>query len=267
MVVFAEKSVTGRQEINQDSCLVFHHNEEVYFFGVADGMGSRESGQLASRLALESAAGYLKKHVDNGLYHELTHEAGKIIRRLYYASHMSICEAVEKSAILAGMATTMCAGIIYQNRLVLGNIGSNCCFLLTGQELRKLTVDHTRLQLIRDRNEANPDTGVVKRYGNIVTRFINDTMFEPDVFPEGAPAIELSDNDVLLFCSDGLIIDKTDDAPEYIRQILTKYRLTPRLAAEKLIHYAITHGAEDNVTALVIHHSGHSERGIRSMVW
>ncbi len=249
MIHIAEKSVAGRAPANQDASLVSKLADGFFFLGVADGMGSSVSGGIASSLALASARKQLMQIVSNNvIIEDFDHQAKTIIPKLFYSAHISLTNAIEKDLSLSGMASTMCAGIIFNNRLVVGNIGSSGCMILSGRSLTKITTDHTHLQELHNYRQLFPDSGSIKKFGYMVTRFINGTMFTPDVFPRDMPAIELRHNDVILFYTDGLILDKTDETPQFIRRTLSKHRNDLVEASHKLIDHALKHGADDNIS-------------------
>jgi serine/threonine protein phosphatase PrpC len=172
----------------------------LFFLGVADGMGSSVSGRIASSLALESASEQLMQSVSHsGNIEGFDNQAKTLMPKLFYRAHIALSDAIEKDPSLSGMASTMCAGIIFNNRLIVGNIGSSGCIILSGGSLKKITTDHTHLQELLNYKQLYPDSGSIKKFGYMVTRFINGSMFTPDIFPNDMPAIELRHNDVVLF--------------------------------------------------------------------
>lgn len=249
MIFIAEKSVAGREPANQDASLVSKLADDFFLLGVADGMGSSVSGRIASSLALESARKLLVKSASySGNIEGFHNQAKTLIPKLFYSAHISLSDAIDKDPSLSGMASTLCAGIIFSNRLVVGNIGSSGCMILSGRSLTKITTDHTQLQELLNYKQLYPDSGSIKKYGYMVTRFINGSMFSPDVFPRDFPSIELRHNDVVLFYTDGLILDKTEETPQFIRRILSKHRNDLTGAANKLIDHALKYGADDNIS-------------------
>lgn len=249
MIHIAEKSVAGRQAANQDASLVTKLADGIFFLGVADGMGSSVSGRIASSLALESASQQLMEFVSHsGNIEGFGNQAKTLIPKLFYRAHIALSNAIEKDPHLSGMASTLCAGIIFNNRLIVGNIGSSGCMILSGRSLMKITIDHTHLKELLNYKQLYPDSGSIKKFGYMVTRFINGSMFTPDVFPSDMPAIDLRHNDIVLFYTDGLILDKTDETPQFIKRILSKHRHDLESAAHHLIEHALKHGADDNIS-------------------
>ena len=267
MLRTASVSAVGRSASNQDASRVSSFAHDVRLLAVADGMGSSVSGKIASDLALQAIHEYMEGHLEHRDEAWLSHELRDLFVDSFYQAHKAIYQAIENNPAYSGMATTVCAGLIHQNTLLVGNIGSSCCFLLSGKTLRKITVDHTHLQELRNHNMLHPTSAQVQKYAYMVTRFINENMFSPDMFPANEAYITLQNQDVMLFCTDGLIIDKADDAPAYIKQILSRNRSDMQAAAEKLIEYALKHGSEDNITVTLARYDEKSGQRIFPMIW
>jgi PPM family protein phosphatase len=263
MIHIAEKSVAGRQVANQDASLISKLAEGFFFLGVADGMGSSVSGRIASSLTLESASKQLMQSISySGNIEGFDSQAKTLIPKLFYRAHIALSDAIDKDPSLSGMASTLCAGIIFNNKLIVGNIGSSGCMILSGRSMKKITTDHTHLQELLNYKQLYPDSGSIKKFGYMVTRFINGSMFNPDVFPLDMPAIELIHNDVVLFYTDGLILDKTDETPQFIKRILLKHRNDLEGAAHKLIEYALKHGADDNISVALARYENQNRQKV-----
>lgn len=230
-------------------------------------MGSSVSGRIASDLALKTIHDYLDGYLKQMDAELIAHEIRDTFTDAFYQAHKAIYRAIENNPAYSGMATTVCASLVHHNKLLVGNIGSSCCFHLSGRTLRKITVDHTHLQELRNYNMVHPTTSQVQKYAYMVTRFINENMFNPDVFPANQAFITLRNQDVVLCCTDGLILDKSDDTPAYIRQILARNRTDMKAAAAKLVDYALKHGSEDNITLALARYEDKPGKKIFPMFW
>ena len=116
-------------------------------------------------------------------------------------------------------------------------------YLLRGGELRQLTTDHTRAQLLFDRGEITARELERHPDRNRLTRAIG---VEPAVEADYSE-LRLEPGDTLLLCSDGLynMMDPVT-LRECLRQSLTQGD------AQCLIDAANAMGGRDNITAVII---------------
>jgi len=216
------------------------NNEDAAFASprlaaVADGVGGAAAGELASRLAIDKLAALSKRRLEHALADEL---AGAV------ADANAVIEfAAFYDPQVAGLATTLTAvALSNDGDYLIANVGDSRTYLLRDGRLRRLTRDHSMVQLLIERGaisereaRRHPQRSVVLEALDGVSRPL------PPVTRVTARA-----GDRLLLCSDG-VSDYLCD--EQIAEAIQSAELDA--AARSLVQLALDHGARDNVTAVL----------------
>lgn len=215
-------------------------NDSDYAMVVADGMGGRRCGELASRLAMQRLF-------------ELAQQATSWVMKLTDLDALQIRERVEAyvceiQATLrahqadhperAGMGTTLTLAQVVPPHAVVVQIGDSRAYLLHGGQLRQITRDETLAQAFID-SGMSPEG--VSRFRHLLTNNLGGEWAEVNAQVHHVP---LGPKDQLLLCSDGLH-DMVPD--EKITSILNE-SVTPQSACDHLIAAALASGGKDNVT-------------------
>jgi len=221
---------------------------------VADGIGGSQAGELASRRAVQVITDYFIEHATanplDDLRQAMTQASEEIIAR------------AEANPQLAGMGTTATAVVILGRNLYVANVGDSRAYLIRGDQIHQLTIDHTWAQeaieagrLTPEEAMKHPNRNVLKRYLGLRAAAEVDLRIQPLADARAAgekPAVglqplRLERGDKILLCSDGL----TDLVPdEEILPTVRKY--APQRAADELVKQARAHGGLDNITVLVL---------------
>jgi protein phosphatase len=238
-VEFAQLSDTGRvREHNEDYIgHVAPANEAQarshgWLFALADGVGGRERGEIASRTAVENiVAGFRQARTAE------SHTS--LLARLVQAANGEVYEAGQGS-----MATTIVACALRFDRVAIAHVGDSRCYLVRRGTARVLTRDHTvaneqvRLGTLSARNLEKADTR------HILSRSVGADLFvAPDVNEH-----LLTAGDVLLLCSDGL--HGVLPAAEIARLVTHTHDL--RAAVQQLVATANERDGGDNVSVQLI---------------
>ncbi|MCB0972347.1 MAG: Stp1/IreP family PP2C-type Ser/Thr phosphatase [Acidimicrobiales bacterium] len=220
---------------NQDSYLV---KPDADLYGVADGMGGHNGGEVASEMAvelLEANAG--DPSLDNLM------EAARIGNR-------AIFERAGADVDLHGMGTTLCAVRVVPGADEEGdevawiNVGDSRVYLFRDDGLIQLSRDHSLVEdLLRD-GQLTEEEAKVHPKRNIITRALG---IDVDVEVDGATVIPFN-GDRFVLCSDGLFGEVTEDQ---IASVLRRLA-DPTEAAEELVRLANEAGGRDNITVVVV---------------
>ncbi|MBK8256877.1 MAG: Stp1/IreP family PP2C-type Ser/Thr phosphatase [Polyangiaceae bacterium] len=222
------------------------HNEDRFIllpqfgvFAVADGMGGHQSGEVASRMAAQSVAGYFRtsgsiRSVRDALLSALSDANSKIFAR------------ADDSRAHRGMGTTVVAAAFSSADAILyiAHAGDSRCYRVRDAQMEQLTRDHSLLQdaLLERPDLTESDLAYLPR--NVITRALGiGPSVELDVRAEPAKV-----GDCFLLCSDGLHGLVPDD--EMVRIVLKSRTLTE--ACQALIRKANANGGKDNITAVLI---------------
>ncbi len=231
------------------------HNEDAYLasaedglFLVADGVGGRACGEVASALTVETfqaAAPRFLLALD-----AFQREPGRKTRSAVLELLSRICNEASRRVYeeaeadgRRGMTTTLVAALVRGGAIFLAHVGDSRAYLLREGELLQLTDDHSMVNELVRTGQMTYDEARRSRYRNVITRAIG---LQPTVQPDVA-AVEVLPGDRLVLCSDGL----SDPVPPLeICRLLAGG--TPALAAQGLVDEALERGGPDNVTVLVV---------------
>ncbi|MEU8007721.1 protein phosphatase 2C domain-containing protein [Catellatospora sp. NPDC049111] len=220
-----------------DAGLVRENNEDSAFAGrrfvaVADGVGGSPSGEVASRIVIETLA---------PLEQDDRHGADVLLAELAVANRR-IREAIEAEPAIDGMGTTLTAVLLGPDDATLLHVGDSRAYLVRGGRLRQLTVDDTLVQAMVERGLLAPEEVRHHPHRSIITQAVQGREFTPTV-----TTLTLEIGDRLLLCSDGLSDIVTDEA---LAEALRGYTDAEAIA-DRLIKLALAAGAPDNVTVVV----------------
>jgi serine/threonine protein phosphatase PrpC len=231
----ATRSDKGRvRENNEDAVLV-----RGPLLAVADGMGGHGSGEVASALAIEAlGSAALDKDTPE-------HELGTALEDSFIKANRAVHDKWFGGGSPFG--TTLVAGCLTGNRLIIANVGDSRAYLFRAGALRQLTEDHTvsmlRLQrgvITREQLEDDPFRN--KLYRAIGT----EDYVEVDI-----AEVALADGDIVLLCSDGLHGVLSE---EQIGKLLAG--ADPERSATALVAAANAAGGPDNVSVVIALVSG-----------
>ncbi len=246
MLKFSARTDVGlKRRHNEDSLLAA---EDFGLFVVADGVGGRKAGEIASALTVntfQSYASQLKEAVDrcaadpsrdtrNAVLHLLDQATNAASRRVYEAANATGRQ---------GMTTTMVAALVGGGNAYVCHVGDSRAYLLRGGTLRQLTEDHSMINELVRNGAMRPDDPAAAQYKNVITRAVGlypqvktDTLF-----------VELVGNDRLVLCTDGLS-DMVE--PKKLQDLVGTPDLTK--GSDLLIQAALDGGGRDNVTVVLI---------------
>jgi serine/threonine-protein kinase len=200
---------------------------------LADGVGGESNGDVASRLAAETALGAFKESNPEATPTD-------VARRMFDAAAAKVFqEAQGKSR----MATTLLASIYRHDKVTIAHVGDSRAYLIRGGKIKRMTTDHSytslqvKLGLLLERNAmTSPNRSTL-------TRSIGyEPMCHYDISTEA-----LLKGDIILQCSDGLygfILD------EEILEAAVKYH--PGEACKRLIALAEKRQVSDNVSVQIV---------------
>ncbi len=218
---------------NQDSELVV---ASAALYGVADGMGGHQGGEVASALAVE----LIQKHAT-----EPTLESLKAAVRV---ANRAIFEKAGSDRDLHGMGTTLVAIQVVEapegTEIAWVNVGDSRVYLLRDNQLIQLSHDHSLVEdLVRD-GRITPDEAAVHPQRNILTRALG---IDLEVQVDGDTLLPFT-GDRFLLCSDGLF---NEVSPDQITAALRRLA-DPDEAASELVRLANEGGGRDNITVVVV---------------
>lgn len=174
------------------------------FLVVADGMGGHAGGRIASSVAVECFARYLRRKP--GEFLTPGDHLSECLTSAVCFCHSTLREMCDKYPNLRGMGTTFTAAYVFGKTVYLVHAGDSRCYLIRQGWAEQLTTDHTLAQLY---NEANPAEARAWREESEPPTRMNHVLWnclggaEKDLDIEVIKR-EIVHGDLLLLCSDGL---------------------------------------------------------------
>ena len=229
---FSETGYVRRN--NEDAYLVM---PEHGLYAVADGMGGHLAGEIAARTALrqlESVAGELKElaEVDLEVW----------VRQALNKANRVVFESSTRQPETEGMGTTLTVFIQLGNRALVANVGDSRAYLWHGQQLTRVTDDHSLVGELLRFGQISPAEAEKHPRRHVLTRAIGAAeQIEADCFE-----LALETGDVVFLCTDGFSNVVTEE--EISREFGRTASWDERLAV--LRQMVFERGAPDNFTVL-----------------
>lgn len=230
---YAQRTDTGRQRPHNEDSFV----ARVPLFAVADGMGGAQAGEDASRMAVE----VLHEGLGEGtgtVAERLTDQVAEANRRIH--------ELAQSDQRRAGMGTTLTAAYVDTGSLVVVHVGDSRLYRLRGDQLDRLTQDHSLVEELVRQGRLTPEEAAEHPQRSIITRALgpeSEVAIDSEVLP-------VENGDLYMVCSDGLTAMLSED---HIHDLLLAgagdSTLTARVDA--LVDAANEAGGRDNITVLL----------------
>jgi protein phosphatase len=220
---------------NEDSLYV---GEDIGLFIVADGMGGHNAGEVASKIAVEVTAEFVRVELQTGK------EVEEVFREALAHANRSIFEKASVNPAWSDMGTTLSMALTTDHKVVVGHIGDSRAYLIGKGKIEQLTEDHTfvfewlKQGLITREQARSHDArhGLTEALG--VT---NEVEVDVAIWP-------WEKNTCLLLCSDGL----TDMIEDEEILAIVESASDPQRACNELVTAANREGGEDNITVILI---------------
>jgi len=240
-------SETGRRENNEDACTALRIDANTYLLAIADGIGGKEGGEIASKIVISSVSEYFTNIFKNSPS-EISLKG--CLEEAFFVAQSTIRDYVGYSPGLKGMGTTLTILLLDNKKYVWGNIGDSRLYLIQNDGAKQITTDHTHIAAyLKGGGEVLPPK-VMDQYKNIITRIVDGGNDKPDIYPLDAESSLLQEDDIFLLCSDGLIVDKTIDLSQIFLQILKK-NIPLADISDSLVKWALENGSDDNITVVI----------------
>jgi PPM family protein phosphatase len=248
-VQFAGQTDVGlKRNHNEDSFLLLaDHN----LYMVADGMGGHSSGEVASRLAVETIAQFFRDSADDEdvtwpykLDKGHTYEENRLSTGVKLAN-LRIHESASADSKRKGMGTTLVSTRFVRDGIIIGHVGDSRVYRVREKKLEQLTEDHSLLNDYIKMKELTPEEIENFPHKNVIVRALGmkDTV-QVDVVTT-RPQI----GDIYLLCSDGLCGMIDDKA---ILEIIVLHETNLEAGCNALIEAANANGGNDNITAVLL---------------
>lgn len=234
------KTDQGRQRSNNEDAFFILPEQRIYI--IADGVGGHNSGEIASRFAVQQIAEYV---VTNSISEmdddeELKHYFLNCLRQV----NQQLYALAGESNGNEGMATTLVLAYIKNNNAYIINVGDSRAYLIRDKLIRQVTEDHTYVNQLLKNGAITKEEADQHPKKNMITRAIGG---EADVSPDFYQ-FKVYEGDLILMCTDGLYGELSEEELYSMAQgRRSMYRL-----ANDYVKEANERGAKDNVTVVCI---------------
>ncbi|HWQ34993.1 MAG TPA: protein phosphatase 2C domain-containing protein [Blastocatellia bacterium] len=228
-----DRGLHPKRTANEDRLLVLR---ESGLFLVADGVGGRQAGQVASQTVVDVFTESFRQRPRGDVL--------ELLREAIIESNRRIYEGSVNDASLNGMATTLAVAVVDGARAIIGHVGDSRVYRFDGQRLTCETEDHSEVAEAVRGGEMTAAQAARHPNRNIITRALG---IEPQVAPDFT-MVALNERTSLLLCSDGI----TRHIPDAELEEVMRSGAHPQSICDRLRELCYRRGAEDNLTAVVV---------------
>lgn len=241
---FGKTDIGLVRKVNEDSfmCEKLEGIDGSYLYIVADGMGGHNAGEVASSMAVQEVALYLRENIETLKLGDK--EIQDLIRNaILYANEKIYKTSIIKSNCL-GMGTTLSMALVKDNRIYIGHVGDSRIYLIRNNVILRLTEDHSLVAELIKTGTIKPEEANNHPQKNVITKALGtEYTIEPDVSQR-----DLQWDDFILICTDGLSNVVCEEDMVYAVQNTSDLSE----ACELLINKAKESGGFDNITTVVV---------------
>lgn len=222
------------------------------FSVICDGIGGHRAGEVAAELAV--------KYVSQGVAASNARKPLNIMADAIEDASQAIAEHSAGRAEEKGMGATCACAWVIENKLFIAYVGDSRIYLMRGNQIHRLTKDHTWVQEALDKGiislsqaHDHPNLHVIRRHlGSIHLPEVDFRLYlegnETDDEARHNQGLLLDPGDTILLCSDGLTDHLGDD--EILNAVQSKQDL--KSAAETLVKYTNQRGGHDNISVILM---------------
>lgn len=217
-------------------------SSEARLFVVADGVGGRPDGELASGTAVQSMLQYIAEtagcfnNLDVGRENEFLERLEAGVERTH--------QQIQKQFGGPGGApsTTLTMVTLVGPRAYVVHVGDSRAYYLHQGRLRQLTRDQTMGNYMVDAGAWTEEQAARAKVGGNLTSAVGGTEVAPEI-----GLVDFEPGDMLLLCTDGLTKHVTDDR---VATFLSRPDSAESIC-RAMVSSALEAGGTDNVTVIV----------------
>lgn len=246
-VLCAGVTDVGRKRTHNEDTFLMVDDESLYM--VADGMGGHASGEVASKLAVQTMKEFFAATSADPeatwpykMDKNVGYEENRLITGIKLANRR-IYEASRQESRLRGMGTTLVSLLVTREGCLIGHVGDSRVYKWRDGKLGQLTEDHSLLNDYKKMKEMSEEEIAGFPHKNVIVRALGmketvkvDTILD-------SPKM----GDTYILCTDGLSGPLGD---EKIESLLGSTK-DLKSACKLLIDAANTLGGPDNITVVI----------------
>jgi PPM family protein phosphatase len=233
---FSGRTDSGIRRLdNEDAYIVV---PELNLCALADGMGGAAAGELASRMFVDAV-----KESSSKMQERSEHNSIELVEQIFRVANERIANHARKNPAHKGLGCTAELLAFFDQGYVLGHVGDSRTYQFREGRLKRLTNDHSVVQLQVDQGLITPAEAKKHPLRNIILRAVGTN----EVLAVDLIRGRILPGDLFLLCSDGL----TDMVEEQDFEGILAGDLALSHKADKLVEMANSAGGHDNVTVVL----------------
>lgn len=238
---YSIKTDRGKRKDNQDYTATFFNQSNVLLAILCDGLGGHQAGDIASEMAVSQIGNSWEQTTFTS---EDTYLIQTWLKEVINRENTRIFEAANAYPDLAGMGTTLVAGVILEKIVLFANIGDSRAYTYQDNGLTLVTEDHSFVSELQRRGELTDLEAKNHVNRNALTRSLGvEGNLDIDFFKVLKDSVDL-----VLLNSDGLSNALVEE--QMVDILNSDHDLDQK--AEDLVNLAIINEASDNVTVNLI---------------
>jgi serine/threonine protein phosphatase PrpC len=205
MIIFAASQLFGGRVVQED----YFTNFGDECFVIADGVGGSPHGDVAARLASETAA-WAYRHVRHRKFYWADKKL--FLKRIFHTANLTVWQKQREIEYKTGLATTLLVSIIGPQNIWVGSVGDSCAYIYHEGALTKLTRDEVDELGRLTRVVGNKRTGLIPQI--VVRKFCPDDCL---VLATDGVTKYIADRDIITACAKtGVTTDSIQKSVQYL---------------------------------------------------
>jgi serine/threonine protein phosphatase PrpC len=236
-------SLLGNYRENNEDSIEYKQFPDMSVCIVADGMGGQAAGEIASKRAIEVVPRELRKN----LVASADEAATKVVvQKAVVQANEEIITMGSLDRDMKNMGTTIVMAVWRKGReLYLANLGDSRAYMIRGNRIEQLTVDHSLAWALVENKTISPEEAKEHRFKNVLWKYLGSK--EVGDGPE-VKTIQIEKGDKFVLCSDGL----TGPVPDEKMLEFVQQHPNAQECADGLGQLALEMGSRDNVSVIVM---------------
>ena len=215
------------REKNEDSTLVLNHpkDKKIKFLAIADGMGGKDLGDVASSYVISQLSEWFTK-ADIDLLNDANKVTSSLEKRILKCNSDLIKKYGKNK-----LGTTLTLALVNHKETIVLNIGDSRCYVYKDKELTQVTEDDSQVWLYYKSGEVNKEDLRYFSTSNFISACVG---LSDDLCHSSVVILENDSYDLILLVTDGVTDLLTD---KKMKDIITKSKNKEIL--EKIIQEAV----------------------------
>ncbi len=226
---------------NQDAYQIEQLDRNTVLCVICDGMGGAKSGNVASSLGIDVFVQEVKRSWNAAMDWEASDQ---VLRSAVKLANFTVYDQAMQFEEFTGMGTTLVAVLLRGREVSVVNVGDSRAYVCDRNGIKRLTTDHSLVQMMVERGELTPELARNYPGKNFITRAIGtEPVVDCDLFHH-----KVDRGDCLLLCSDGL--SNMMDDQEILFEVV--HGFNKQYCCQRLMEIAKNRGGPDNITSVLI---------------